>query len=279
MEFTPTSTSTPKRKGAVVKTPKAPKKPKLSAPAKLFNDRINQWKKANSILTEVEITKHCDPNLSKGYFIMLRQRSLMTGGKQDNAVLVHHSYIRGLVQNLNQCLKVMENNKNNASSFASSSTLQENTAQFEDTIPLNTEKKVEHELGTKENPIVVDEWDINSVQSFYRKELTNIYFEKMKGKLRELIQGTCEGCCFAYPSQRDHECFTLEPLLVLEVYFNKLIDMVDEDEANKECLKIANNNQFKYAGNVHVSNEELKNDDDWKQAVKSLFSDYFEENN
>ena len=75
-----------------------------------------------------------------------------------------------------------------------------------------------------------------------------------------------KGCCFGYPSQRDHDCLTMNRRAKFEVYFDRLLEKVDSHEANKKCLRqVEQKYRYKYSGNVEITIEQLKKDEEWKK--------------
>ena len=80
----------------------------------------------------------------------------------------------------------------------------------------------DYRKGTKNSPIlIIDEMSINSNQSLYRKQLAGIYFERMLKQLNFIITKENSQYC---------------PEKLISIYFNDILDRVDDKSANLQCL-------------------------------------------
>ena len=237
-----------KRKAPTLATPNNFSKKKMiwKEASNIFASRIGEWKKANTMLTDIEITDHKSSMASGGLFVMLRQQSFVKGQK-DNAILLHSSSINKLINNLQKCATILNGRSTSKKNLHQ---IHNNIIQEKNVISIASKDK---ESGTQDNPIVIDEEktlstkpdcividevDINSPQSFYRRQLAQIYFVRMKKHLNDLMKEQCEGCSLGCSSQRDHECVTCDSNDYLISFFNQILERVDAVDANKECLHI-----------------------------------------
>ena len=134
--------STPKRKLAKMTIPNAPKRRRESKAAKAFKGRIIEWQQANTQQTEVIVTIHRYSKLSRGNFVMMRQKSLLKR-QQDNAVLIYCSNIPKLICGLESFLKWNNDNENIE-------------------MDNNSEHIISNDapVGSKTNPIPIDDKEI-----------------------------------------------------------------------------------------------------------------------
>jgi len=57
--------------------------------------------------------------------------------------------------------------------------------------------------------LVIDEWDINSPSSKYRRFMVDAFFELLRPSIYDIRAKHCEGCIESYPSQLHH--YLLKP--------------------------------------------------------------------
>ena len=85
--------------------------------------------------------------------------------------------------------------------------------------------------------IVIDEWDIESNQSIYRRTLSALAVDKMKNIFRKVIEDNCNGCIIDHPSQLQHPCLFGVSCDKVEEHFEQLLTKIDLNQLNVECCK------------------------------------------
>jgi len=88
--------------------------------------------------------------------------------------------------------------------------------------------------------LIIDEWDINSPNSRYKRFIMEAFFELMRPHIYVIRAKHCEGCIESYPSQLHHCCLTGKPDEVTDLIFPDLFEIVNEKEANEQCKKKEN---------------------------------------
>ena len=89
--------------------------------------------------------------------------------------------------------------------------------------------------GSKENPIISNDWIRNSVSTKYKKHLGKVYLDLLPTPLNDFVQENCLGCFRDHPSQKHPSCLTADRMEVLEANFIELLCRVSEKEENKMC--------------------------------------------
>ena len=129
---------------------------------------------------------------------------------------------------------------------------------------------------TTKNISFIDEWDINSVQSTYRRELAYYFAKKMYEIFYDVISSKCDGCIDDQPNQQAHD-ICLQPVdLQILVCFDALLHNVDEVAANEYVFKNNTSMLPINSKKMYLSKEYLKLDIEWLLQVKRLLLEKFE---
>jgi len=126
---------------------------------------------------------------------------------------------------------------------------------------------------TPKNKIVIDEWDINSEQSKYRRTLSELAVEEMEKIFWEVLKLECYGCQVEHPSQRQHQCLMRDIEENVEQLFFTMLQQLDWESLNKQCCELTNC-IFK---NEHMLTDEiLLRDSEWccltEDSLKKVLS-------
>ena len=108
--------------------------------------------------------------------------------------------------------------------------------------------------------IIIDEWDLNSEQAKFRKTLSQLFTEKIKGIFWDIVRDNCNGCRIDHPSQRQHICIMLDVDDLIRELFVTLLDYVDWEELNRNCCKLIDE---KFTSNKIISKQVLLDDYEW----------------
>ena len=134
----------------------------------------------------------------------------------------------------------------------------------------------EHMKKLKEiesNNIIIDEWDINSNHSLYRKELAKIYASHMTKNFNDVIKMRCEGCQLELENQLGHDlCIMSDMKEQVDACFNTLFKKVDNYKANEQCFELLKD-RFSIATTdkqLYLNTSQLMNDNDWIDHVNKL---------
>ena len=106
--------------------------------------------------------------------------------------------------------------------------------------------------------IVIDEWDINSEQSKYRKTLSELVANEMSNIFWDVLKSECYGCQVEHPSQRQHQCLMRDIEENVEQLFHIMMRQLDWKELNKRCCELTHHKKE----NI-LTAEILLNDDEW----------------
>ena len=126
---------------------------------------------------------------------------------------------------------------------------------------------MKEEEKPENDTIVIDEWDINSMQSSYRRTLSEIVAAQMKDLFSKMLK--CEGCEIDAPGQLVHDCLKSVEELVLE-NFGILLDAVDITKANEMCFTSTAKTSALPMNDVScfLDKESLTNDKDWIEITE-----------
>lgn len=128
---------------------------------------------------------------------------------------------------------------------------------------INSLTETKAKLAEKTETIVIDEWDLNSSQSIYRKTLANLTAERIKEMYWSLMRETCVACEYDVPAQETHLC-NLPVDENIKSLFAVIMNRINFKELNAACcknLKIpVNENQF-------PSYAQLLEDQEWKNYI------------
>ena len=244
--------STPPVKKIKLKTPKAPRVSRKRSivsskrSSTLFYEWMKQWRKMNTKYTTVQATIHSTSNDDKNNFLMLTQKSFKNGST--NKILLHYKILPEVIEQIQSISQQLFN-------------LHQNT----------------HEESNQDT--FIDEWDLNSPQSVYRKELARVYAKIMSENILELSRKFCEGCNFDYPSQRDHDCLMMDVEAKIETFYWLLFENVDGDHANEFCYGQLKNTDENLANQpTKLCKDLLRTDEDWTNKVKEILKDLLENN-
>ena len=98
----------------------------------------------------------------------------------------------------------------------------------------------------------------------FKSKMQEVYLRMIQDKISNVRKEMCEGCLEDYPSQIHHYCFTAEAKHFVEDAFSKLIEIVDEAEANRICNKTS-----RLKEDLNFSKAELLADKKWTNELKS----------
>ena len=98
----------------------------------------------------------------------------------------------------------------------------------------------------------------------FKSKMQEVYLRMIQDKISNVRKDMCEGCLEDYPSQIHHYCFTAEAKHFVEDAFSKLIEIVDEAEANRIC-----NKTLRFKEDLNFSKAELLADKKWTNELKS----------
>jgi len=128
-------------------------------------------------------------------------------------------------------------------------------------------RAVKEEEKPKADDIIIDEWDINSVQSTYRRVFSEIVAKQMKDLFTEMVK--CEGCEIDAPGQLSHDCLKPVEEIVFE-NFGMLFDKVDMTKANEMCFSTVAETSALPINDVScfLDKESLRNDQDWMERTE-----------
>ena len=122
------------------------------------------------------------------------------------------------------------------------------------------------------NKIVIDEIDLNSSHSTYRREMANVYQQLMRPLFKDTLYENCIACQIEDPSQLHHElCLMMDPKDQVNHIFWQLFAKVDEYQANEKCFDRIIKDAVLTPINdrdVYLSKEKLYNDSEWIQLLK-----------
>ena len=236
---------------------------------KVFQKRMQCLRKMEKDNLNVEISLHTYRDFPKENLVMLQQNS-----SDVNAIVIHESVIQKLISKL-QRLEDYESEQ-----------IAEKIINYnkEDTVCENVEKEaasivVEKEKSgvSKENPIIIDEWDINSSQSADRKITAEVYAQLMTSQLGRVAEENCEGCRKQYSSQKDHKYIMSTSEELLNLYFWDLFENVRVAEANTMCARRMGD--FTRAADLKIifTKNDLRNYEDWVDTLKVLLKMKFKQ--
>ena len=121
--------------------------------------------------------------------------------------------------------------------------------------------------------IVIDEWDINSNQSIYRKELAKIYVEHMSKDFVTVLHEQCVGCQLQEGNQLGHQLCLMDDIdQQVRICFAVLLKRVDNFIANEQCFERLKDSFIAATTDKHVflDTTQLVNDDEWIDHVNKL---------
>ena len=291
--FYPILTSTPKRKSSteldvLLLAPKK-KKSRVSRVAgaqKTFQTRIKSLKDLDPSHFDVELSLHKSkmfPN--KNNFLMLRQKS-----NDVNAILIHESLIPRLISKLEHLYeKSCESNHAAETKVLEEKCAAETTVNYnenniavkvveeKETSNCESTKHTEEKPGnSKDNPVIIDEWDINASQSTYRKTLAEVYAQLMVSQISIIAERNCEGCQKKYSSQRDHECIMSSNEELVNLYFWELFESVGDVEANALCTRRMGDFTRVSDLKITFTKEELRNYVEWINVLEYMLKEWLQ---
>ena len=121
--------------------------------------------------------------------------------------------------------------------------------------------------------IVIDEWDINSNQSIYRKELAKIYVEHMSKDFVTVLHEQCTGCQLQEENQLGHQLCLMDDIdQQIRICFAVLLKRVDNFNANEQCFERLKDSFIAATTDKHVflDTTQLVNDNEWIDHVNKL---------
>ena len=112
----------------------------------------------------------------------------------------------------------------------------------------------------QEANIVIDELDLNSEQSKYRRELSQLVAAKMEKMLFEVVRKECDGCVHEQPNQLAHDLCLASLNEKIERCFSHMMNDIDLVKLKAKCNK-----------------EQFLQDEEWLSLTKTnLFNKYDE---
>ena len=114
--------------------------------------------------------------------------------------------------------------------------------------------------------IIIDEWDINSEQSKFRRTLSELAVRELKDIFWDVVKEECNGCIIDHPSQRQHPCLNgIEENI--ENLFITLINRIERKELMKECCEIT---EKTFREETMMTKDTLLDDYEWQDLTKQL---------
>ena len=213
------------------------KKKKTVAHNKNLLKRLRKFSSCETVYHEF----HLSSNAEDVSYVIQRQYTICDGKKatRDDVIFTRISHLPALIEQLQ---KTYDEHK----------------------------KKQDKQTATD---IVIDEWDINSNQSMYRKELAKIYVEHMSKDFVTVLHEKCVGCQLQEGNQLGHQLCLMDDIdQQIRICFAVLLKRVDNFNANEQCFERLKDSFIAATTDKHVflDTTQLVNDNEWIDHVNKL---------
>ena len=236
---------------------------KQSITRKLVDTRLKTWSRS---LKEINIESTILPitNSKEGNaLIALRQhqqKDVKYRKPRDDVIILHSKTLPHFIENLQEIQQQIHEKPMNIEQPIP-------VTNFDEALTNLFPRASTIDVKNNWNIVAIDEWDINSVQSSYRRTLSELVATQMKNLFSTMVQ--CAGCVENALSQKRHDCLKTTEEIVDENFY-QIFDAVDMEEANESCFKrVGRKTLLPINDNkCYLDRETLYNDEDWLKTTK-----------